>query len=152
MVKNNVLPRQVMTEDAFTNAFVVDLAIGGSTNTALHLPAIAREGGIALNLDELDTLSHNVPNICHLRPAGDHFMEDFDRAGGVPAVCRRVRTMLKDTTSVTGSALLDIAEGATVHDDDVIRPLDNPYASEGGMAVLRGNIADESVIKQSAPP
>jgi dihydroxy-acid dehydratase len=150
VVKNNILPRDVMTREAFTNAFVVDLAIGGSTNTALHLPAIAREGGIALDLDELDALSRSVPNICHLRPAGDHFMEDFDRAGGVPAVCSRVREMLKDTSCVSGMKIRDIAQEAIVKDDDVIRPLDNPYAAEGGMAVLRGNIAEESVIKQSA--
>ncbi len=150
VVKNNILPRQVMTREAFTNAFVVDLAIGGSTNTALHLPAIAKEGGMELDLVELDTLSRSVPNICHLRPAGDHFMEDLDRAGGVPAVCRRLCRMLKNTTTASGMALLDIADGATVKDTDVIRPLDKPYAKEGGMAVLRGNIADESIIKQSA--
>jgi dihydroxy-acid dehydratase len=150
VVKNNILPRNVMNQEAFTNAFIVDLAIGGSTNTALHLPAIAQEGGIALGLDELDTLSRSVPNICHLRPAGDHFMEDFDRAGGVPAVCHRLRHILRDTLSVSGKTIHDMADGATVEDDDVIRPLDNPYTSEGGMAVLRGNIADESVIKQSA--
>ncbi len=150
VVKNNILPRNVMTREAFTNAFVVDLAIGGSTNTALHLPAIAREGGIALDLDELDTLSRSVPNICHLRPAGEHFMEDFDRAGGVPAVYRQMQEMLNDTTCVSGMKIRDIVRGTVVKDDDVIRPLDNPYAAEGGMAVLRGNIADESVIKQSA--
>ncbi len=150
VVKQNIVPRDIMTKSAFTNAWMVDLAIGGSTNTALHLPAIAKEGGITLNLDELDTLSKQVPNICHLRPAGSHFMEDFDRAGGVPAVFNRLSHLLKDTPTVQEKTTLAIAKEAACNDDDVIRPLDNAYAKEGGMAVLRGNLADESVIKQSA--
>jgi dihydroxy-acid dehydratase len=150
ITKQNLCPRDVMTPEAFRNAFLVDLAIGGSTNTALHLPAIAKERGLELRLSDLDEMSRKVPNICHLRPAGPHFMEDFDRAGGVPAVLNRLREMLADSTTVTGSNTSEIAERGSCADDDVIRPLDNPYATQGGMAVLTGNLADESVIKQSA--
>ncbi|MBI4918244.1 MAG: dihydroxy-acid dehydratase [Acidobacteria bacterium] len=150
LVTQNVLPRGIMSDRAFTNAWMVDLAVGGSTNTALHLPAIAREAGIALDLRELDGLSRRVPNICHLRPSGDHFMEDFDRAGGVPAVLDRLAGMLADTPTVSGPSTLAIARGAACADDEVIRPLARPFATEGGMAVLRGNLADESVVKQAA--
>jgi len=151
-VKQNIRPRDIMTKDAFTNAWIVDLAIGGSTNTALHLPAIAKEGGIPLPLDNLDALSKTVPNICHLRPAGSHFMEDFDQAGGVPAVFSRLSHLLKDNPTVDETTVFQIANEAACDDDEVIRPLNNAFAQEGGMAVLKGNLADEAVIKQSAVP
>ncbi len=146
----DIRPRDIMTEAAFTNALAVDLAVGGSTNTTLHLPAIAAEGGIALELTELDALSKKVPNICHLRPAGPHFMEDLDRAGGVPAVLARLVDFLEDTPTLSGRTTRGIARSATCEDDDVIRPLTNPYGAEGGIAVLTGNLACESVVKQSA--
>ncbi len=151
VVKQDLKPRDIMTKEAFSNAFAMDLAIGGSTNTALHLPAIAAEGGIPLDLAELDAMSKEVPNICHLRPAGEHVMEDFDRAGGVPVVLKRLRHVLKDNPTVTGPSTLALADAAgECRDDEVIRPLDNPFEKEGGMAVLRGNIAEESIIKQAA--
>ncbi|MCP4606534.1 MAG: dihydroxy-acid dehydratase [Proteobacteria bacterium] len=150
IVNNDLKPRDVMTTDAFANAWMVDLAIGGSTNTALHLPAIAAEGDIVLSLADLDSLSRQVPNICHLRPAGSHFMEDFDRAGGVPAVLSRLKHLLNDNPTVNESTVVDIAKEAVCTDDDVIRSLDNPYDAQGGMAVLSGNLAVEAVIKQSA--
>ena len=150
LVEQNVRPRDLLTADAFANAWLVDLAIGGSTNTALHLPAIAAEGGVDVALDGLDAASREVPNICRLRPAGDHFMEDFHRAGGVPAVLHRLRHLLRDTGTVSGRSTGEIAREARCADDDVIRPLENPYADEGGMALLRGNLAAEAVVKQSA--
>jgi dihydroxy-acid dehydratase len=150
LAEQEIKPRDVMTATAFTNAFAVDLAIGGSTNTALHIPAIAHEGGLQLDLETLDRLSRKVPNICRLRPAGDYFMEDFDRAGGVPAVLKQIRSHLVDNPTVSGPSLLAAADTATVADADVIRSVETAYAAEGGMAVLRGNLAQESVIKQSA--
>ncbi len=150
LVAQDIKPRDVMTQEAFTNAWLVDLAVGGSTNTALHLPAIAAEGGMTLDLSNLDRLSREVPNICHLRPAGSHFMEDFDRAGGVPAVLSRLQAMLHENPTVSELTIAAIAKGATVEDEDVIRPLDRPYAAQGGMAVLRGNLCDEAIVKQSA--
>lgn len=143
-------PREVATAQAFVNCWMVDLAVGGSTNTALHLPAVAKECGIELDLAELDSLSRQVPNICHLRPAGPHFMEDFDRAGGVPAVLGRLKQMLCESPTVSGLSVGAIARDAECFDDDVIRPLENPYSPQGGMAVLRGNLASEAVVKQSA--
>ena len=150
LVEQDLKPRQIMSAAAFRNAWIMDLAIGGSTNTTLHLPAIAACGGIELDLEELDGLSRLIPNICHIRPAGSHFMEDFDRAGGVPAVLHRLADRLSDTATVSGPSTATIAAGGLCHDDDVIRPTDRPYSPEGGMAVLRGNLAEESIIKQSA--
>jgi dihydroxy-acid dehydratase len=150
LVMNDVRPRQIMTAAAFTNAWKVDLAVGGSTNTALHLPAIAREGGIALSLSALDGLSREIPNICHLRPAGTHDMEDLHRAGGVPAVLLKLGDKLDDTATVSGRSLRQIAADAVCRDDDVIRPIDNPYLAEGGLAVLAGNLAEEAIVKQAA--
>lgn len=150
VVTQEIRPRQVMTRDAFRNAWIMDLAVGGSTNTALHLPAVAAEAGLDLDLGELDELSRQIPNLCHIRPTGDHFMEDFDRAGGVPAVLSRLTGFLRDTITVSGPSSLEIAREGVCPDDDVIRPLDNPFGTEGGMAVLRGNLALESVVKQAA--
>jgi dihydroxy-acid dehydratase len=150
VVTEGLRPRQVVTRDALHNAWVVDLAIGGSTNTALHLPAIAREAGLELPLAELDELSRRVPTVCSLRPAGSHFMEDLDRAGGVPALLERLRSLLRDAATVSGPSTLDLAAASRVTDGTVIRTLEQPYAPEGGLAVLRGNLAEEAVIKQSA--
>jgi dihydroxy-acid dehydratase len=150
LVRMNLRPREIMGPASFTNAWIVDLAVGGSTNTALHLPAIALEGGIRLGLDELDALSRRVPNLCRLRPSGPRFMEDFDRAGGVPAVLNRLAGMLKDAPTVSGATTLQLARAASCADDEVIRPVSNPFSAEGGMAVLRGSLAAESVVKQSA--
>ena len=150
IVKQDLKPRDVMTANAFANCWAVDLAVGGSTNTALHLPAIAGEGDLTLDLEDLDRFSRELPNICHLRPAGPYFMEDFDRAGGVPAVLNRLKHVLHDNPTVSGPTIAALARDARCEDDEVIRPLERPYAAQGGLAVLRGNLAHESIVKQSA--
>lgn len=150
LVKKNIKPREIMTKNAFENAVCVDMAIGGSTNTALHIPAIAKEAGIDLPLSLFDDLARRTPNICHIRPSGPYFMEDLDKAGGISAVLHRLKEFLKDSPTVNNKSIKEIAEFAKVLDDEIIRPLDNPFYKEGGIAVLKGNIADASVIKQIA--
>ncbi|MCK4744982.1 dihydroxy-acid dehydratase [Candidatus Parcubacteria bacterium] len=150
LAKENIRPRDIITKSAFYNAVLVDMAIGGSTNTALHLPAIAKEAGISLPLSLFDDLARKTPNICHIRPSGPYFMEDLDRAGGIPAVLNRLKQYLKDSQTVNNRNIKEIAESAEVLDDEIIRPLDNPFYKEGGIAVLKGNIAEASVIKQTA--
>jgi len=150
MVAEELTPDKIMTRPAFENAVRLDMALGGSTNTALHLPAIANEAGIDLTIDDFDRISRETPNIVKLEPAGDYFMEDLDYAGGIPAVMSRVKEQLKDNPTVSGSGTLALAERGKVIDSDIIRPLDNPYFSEGGIATLKGNLApDGSVVKQS---
>ena len=150
LVKKDLKPREIMTKSAFENAVRVDMAIGGSTNTSLHLPAIAAEAGIDLPLNLFDELARVAPNICHIRPAGPYFMEDLDKAGGIPAVLNRLKEDLKDSLTVNEKSIKEIAELSEVLDDEVLRPLDNPFYKEGGIAVLKGNIANSSVIKQTA--
>ena len=128
----------------------VNMAIGGSTNTALHLPAIAGELGMHLPMDLFDSISRTTPNICHLSPSGPHHMEDLDRAGGIPAVLGRLAGKLKGAITVDGPDILDIARSSPVLDEAVIRKLSDPFFPEGGLAVLGGNLADHSVIKQIA--
>jgi len=146
-----------MTKQAFENAIRVDMAIGGSTNVALHLPAIAKEGGIKLTLDTFDEISKKTPNICHLRPAGVHDMEDLHNAGGISAVLNRLKKFIKKSPTVNGNVgdrhacpknVVDTH--ARPRNNDVIRPLNRPYYKEGGIAVLKGNLATSSVIKQTA--
>ncbi|MGA1845852.1 dihydroxy-acid dehydratase [Deferribacter abyssi] len=151
LVRNNIRPKDILNEKAFRNAVIVDLALGGSTNTTLHLPAIAHEAGVKLDLMLFDDLSKRVPHITNLRPGGEFFMEDLDYAGGIPAVLKRLETLIEDNLTVSGKAVKEIARSAIVFDEDVIRPIDNPYHKEGGIAVLKGNIApDGCVVKQSA--
>ena len=151
LVKENVKPLDIMNEKAFRNAIKADLALGGSTNTTLHLPAIAYEAGINLNLDSFDVLSKETPHITSLLPGGKYFMEDFEFAGGIPAVMKSLESHLEDNITVSGMTVKEICKAAENYDEDIIRPLDNPYHKEGGIAVLRGNIAPGgSVIKQSA--
>ncbi|KAA0257999.1 dihydroxy-acid dehydratase [Deferribacter autotrophicus] len=151
LVRNNIRPRDIMNEKAFRNAVIVDLALGGSTNTTLHLPAIAHEAGVKLNLELFDELSKKVPHISNLRPGGEFFMEDLDYAGGIPAVLKRLEMLVEDNLTVSGKTVKEIAKSAIVFNEDVIRPIDNPYHKEGGIAVLKGNIApDGCVVKQSA--
>ena len=151
LVKENIKPLDIMNEKAFRNAIKADLALGGSTNTTLHLPAIAYEAGINLNLDSFDALSKETPHITSLLPGGKYFMEDFEFAGGIPAVMKSLESHLEDNITVSGMTVKEICKGAENYDEDIIRPLDNPYHKEGGIAVLRGNIAPGgSVIKQSA--
>ncbi|GAB4388089.1 MAG: dihydroxy-acid dehydratase [Thermodesulfovibrionales bacterium] len=151
LVLKGVTPRKIMTADAFENAIMVDLALGGSTNTALHIPAIAHEAGIELALEAFDELSRKTPHICNMLPGGEHYLEDLDMAGGIPAVMHRLKARLKNTGTVSGRKVLDIAGDAAVTDEEVIRPLGRPYHKEGGIAVLRGNLAPQgAVVKQTA--
>lgn len=151
LVKENIKPLDIMNEKAFRNAIKADLALGGSTNTTLHLPAIAYEAGINLNLDSFDALSKETPHITSLLPGGKYFMEDFEFAGGIPAVMKSLESHLEDNITVSGMTVKEICKAAENYDEDIIRSLDNPYHKEGGIAVLRGNIAPGgSVIKQSA--
>jgi dihydroxy-acid dehydratase len=150
LVKADQKPREIMTKNAFENAIRVDMAMGGSTNTVLHIPAIAREAGVDIEIELFDTISRETPNLCKIIPAGPHEMADIDRAGGIPGVLNRLQAMLKDSPTVNGKSIKEIAAEGKVLDDAVIRTLDNPYFAEGGIAVLRGNIAHSSVIKQTA--
>ncbi|KXG77993.1 Dihydroxy-acid dehydratase [Fervidicola ferrireducens] len=154
MVKKNVKPRDILTLQAFENAIAVDMAIGGSSNTVLHLMAIAHAAGVQLQLDAFDRISRKVPNLCKLSPAGEHHLEDLDKAGGIPAVLNRLLELgVLNTECITVSerTIGEIASSAKVLDSNVIRPLENPYLPEGGIAVLYGNLAPEgAVVKQSA--
>ena len=150
LVRGGIKPRDIMTRDAFENAIRVDMAMGGSTNTVLHIPAIAREAGVNIEVDVFDKISREVPNLCSIIPAGTHEMADIDRAGGVPAVLNRLRDMMKDSPTVSGKSIRQIAEEGRALDDDTIRTLDNAHHSEGGIAVLKGNIGNSGIIKQTA--
>jgi len=156
LVRKNITPKKIMTPSAFENAITVDMAIGGSTNTMLHLPAIANELGITLPLDVFDGISRNVPHITNLRPGGNHSMFDLDRAGGIPVVMQRIKDYLNlECLTVTGKTLIENIENAVVLNSiiskEVIRTADKPYHKEGGIAVLYGSLSpDGSVVKQSA--
>jgi dihydroxy-acid dehydratase len=151
LVKEGMTPRSMVTRGSFINAITVDMAIGGSTNTALHIPAVASEFGIDIDLKVFDEVSRTVPHLTSLRPGGPYHIADLDRAGGVPAVLKRLRSMLTDQMTVNGNGIYDIADHATIDDPEVLRPLDRPFHKEGGIAVLYGNLAPEgSVVKQSA--
>ncbi|QNL44017.1 dihydroxy-acid dehydratase [Oscillibacter hominis] len=154
LLRQNLRPRDIMTEAAFHNAETLDMALGCSTNSMLHLPAIAHECGIELDLEYANDISRRTPNLCHLAPAGDTFMEDLDRAGGVWAVMAELNKKgLLDTSvmTVTGKTLAENLEGVENLDPELIRPIDNPYSSYGGIAVLKGSLAPEGcVVKQSA--
>ena len=152
--RKNIRPRDIMTAAAFHNAETVDMALGCSTNTMLHLPAIAHEAGVELDLDMSNEISAKTPNLCHLAPAGDTYMEDLDQAGGVWAVMKELtKKGLLDTSvmTVTGKTLEENLVGVENLDEKLIRPIDNPYSENGGIAVLKGNLAlDGCVVKQSA--
>ncbi len=150
LVKEGIRPRDIMTTPAFENAIKVDMAMGGSTNTVLHIPAVAREAGIDLEVDLFDRISREIPHLCSIIPAGPYEMADVDRAGGVPGVLHRLREKIEDSPTVTGPSLKLVAEQGAVMDEEVIRPLERPYHLEGGIAVLRGNIANSGIIKQTA--
>ncbi|MCM8766049.1 MAG: dihydroxy-acid dehydratase [Candidatus Omnitrophica bacterium] len=151
LVKKNILPRKIMNLSAFKNAITIDMALGGSTNTVLHLMAIAHEAGVKLNLDLFDEISRKTPNITSLEPAGEYFMEDLEYAGGIPAVFKRLKDFLEDNLTVSGERIKEIAEEGEIFDEEVIRPLERAYRAEGGIAILRGNLAPQgAVVKQSA--
>lgn len=150
LVKENVNPRQIMTPEAFENAIRVDMAMGGSTNTVLHIPAVAKEAGLDIDVNLFDQISRETPNLCSIIPAGLNEMADIDNAGGIPAVLNRLRDMIKDSKTINGRSITDIAEKAKINDPEMIRDLNNPFHKEGGIAVLKGNIASSCVIKQTA--
>jgi len=151
LVRNNVTSRDILNDKAFRNAVTMDLALGGSTNTCLHLPAIAYEARVDFSLDLFDELSKKTPHITNIRPGGEFFMEDVEFAGGIPAFQKRLIDRLEDNPTVCGFSVKQIAEKAMIMDEEVVRPLDKPFHEEGGIAVLRGNLApDGCVIKQAA--
>ena len=150
LVKEDVKPRDILTRNAFENAIRVDMAMGGSTNTVLHIPAIGKEANIDIQVDLFDKISQETPNLCSIIPAGNHEMADIDKAGGIPAVLKRLIDMIKDSPTVNGTAIEQIAKDGEVLDDDVIRSMNSAYRSEGGIAVLKGNIANSAIIKQTA--
>jgi dihydroxy-acid dehydratase len=150
LVRNQVKPRQILTREAFENAIRVDLALGGSSNTVLHLLAIAREAGVDLPLETFDILSRETPQIASMNPAGEHFMEDLDVAGGVLGVLKQLGDRVKDSQTVMGLSTLQLVSGIDKVDESVIRPVDKPVKKEGGIAVLFGNLAPKgAVVKQS---
>ena len=154
LLKKNIRPRDIMTKEALMNALTVDMALGCSTNSMLHLPAIAHECGVELNLDIANEISAVTPNLCHLAPAGRTYMEDLNEAGGVYAVMNELtkKNLLNtDCMTVTGKTIGENIEGCVNLDHDIIRPIENPYSETGGIAVLKGNLAPEgSVVKRSA--
>ena len=154
LIEKDIKPGDIMTPQAFHNAETVDMALGCSTNTMLHLPAIAHEAGIEISFDMSNEISAKTPNLCHLAPAGDTFMEDLDRAGGVYAVMKELtKKNLLDTSvmTVTGKTMEENLQGVSNKDTEIIRPVENPYSQSGGIAVLKGNLApDGCVVKQSA--
>ncbi|MDD5668868.1 MAG: dihydroxy-acid dehydratase [Candidatus Omnitrophica bacterium] len=151
LVRKNITPRSIITAESLENAITVDMALGGSSNTVLHLVAVAREAGIVLDLKTFDRLSKKVFHITNIEPAGDHYMEDVEFAGGIPAVLKRLKEKLNNTITVSGKKTFEIADSAEIADESVIRPFDQAYHQEGGIAVLYGNLApDGSVVKQSA--
>ncbi len=154
LVNKNIKPRDIMTPAAFENADTVDMALGCSTNTMLHLPAIAHETGMELSLDMSNEISERTPNLCHLAPAGDTFMEDLDRAGGVYAVMKELtkKDLLNlDVMTVTGKTMRENLANVQNLNPEIIRPIENPFSQSGGIAVLKGNLApDGSVVKKSA--
>ncbi|MBR0172606.1 MAG: dihydroxy-acid dehydratase [Lachnospiraceae bacterium] len=154
LVERDIRPRDIMTEDAFMNAMAVDMALGCSTNTMLHLPAIAHEAGIRIDMNVANDVSGKTPNLCHLAPAGPTYMEDLEEAGGVYAVMKELtkKGLLKtDLMTCTGKTVAENLEGVVNRNEEVIRPIGNPYMEKGGIAVLRGNLApDTGVVKAAA--
>lgn len=154
MLKRNIRPRDIMTKEAFMNALTMDMALGCSTNSMLHLPAIAHEAGVELNVDIANEISARTPNLCHLAPAGHTYIEDLNEAGGIYAVMNEIskKGLLNlDCMTVTGKTVGENIKDCVNKDPDVIRPIDNPYSQTGGIAILKGNLApDSGVVKRSA--
>ena len=154
MLRRDIRPRDILTPDAFENAITVDMAMAGSTNTVLHLPAIAHEAGIELNLDMFDAISERTPNLCKLSPSGHHHMEDLGLAGGIPALINELTKLdliHKDCMTVTGKTVGENIENHPVLNYDVIKHVEAPYRNRGGLAILRGNLAPlGAVVKESA--
>jgi len=154
LVEKDIKPRDIATLQAFKNAIAVDMALGCSTNTVLHIPAIAHEAGIDLNLDLFNDISRRTPNLCHLSPAGHHHLEDLDEAGGIQGVMKEISTLGVidlECPTVTGKTVEGNIKTASVKDREVIRSVKDPYSREGGIVILKGNLApDGAVVKQSA--
>lgn len=154
LLEKNIRPRDILTEKAFMNALTVDMALGCSTNTMLHLPAIAHEAGVELNLDIANELSAKTPNLCHLAPAGHTYMEDLNEAGGIYAVMNELNKkglLYTDLITATGKTVGENIAGCVNRNPEIIRPIDNPYSTTGGIAVLKGNLAPNgAVVKRSA--
>ena len=154
MYRKNIRPRDIMTADAFENALTADMALGCSTNSMLHLPAIANECGIKIDLDMVNKISARTPNLCHLAPAGHAYMEDLNEAGGIYAVLNELtkkNLLHTDVMTVTGKTMAENIKGCINKNTDIIRPIDQPYSETGGIAVLKGNLApDRCVVKRSA--
>ena len=151
MVINGITPSKIITKESLENAIVVDMALGGSSNTVLHLMAIAHEAGIKLELKDFDRISKNTPHITNLEPAGAHFMEDLEYAGGIPAVLKRLKGKLNNVMTLSGKKTFEIADKAEIYNEEVLRPFSRAYHKQGGIAVLSGNLAPAgAVVKQSA--
>ncbi|MBQ8783012.1 MAG: dihydroxy-acid dehydratase [Clostridia bacterium] len=154
LIKNDIKPRDIMTEDAFLNALTIDMALGCSTNSMLHIPAIAHECGIKLDLSVANAISDKTPNLCHLAPAGNHYIEQLNEAGGISAVMHEIDKLglLKtDLITATGKTVKENIDGCEIKDTNIIRTVEDPYSKTGGIAVLKGNLAPEgSVVKRSA--
>jgi len=151
LVRRNILPRTICRKEAFSNAIKVDMALGGSTNTVLHVIAIAKEFGIDISAEMFDEISKKTPHISNILPGGEHFMEDLDSAGGIPAIMKRMKNQLDDIMTCSSKTISQIANEAQILDENVIRDYKNAYHKEGGIAVLKGNLAPEgAVVKQTA--
>jgi len=154
LVKKNLIPSNILTEKAFENAVTVDMAFGGSTNTSLHLPAIAKEAGIKLSLQTFNKISGRTPHLCNMSPGGPHHIQALHQAGGIPALMKELSRgglIHQDLRTVTGKSIRDNLKGKKILNPEVIRPMEKPYHPTGGLAVLFGNLAPEgAVVKQSA--
>ena len=154
LLKQDIRPRDIMTKEAFLNALTVDMALGCSTNSMLHLPAIAHEAGVELNPEMANAISEKTPNLCHLAPAGYHYIEELNEAGGVYAVMNelnKLNLLHTECMTVTGKTVGENIANCVNRNPEVIRPLDNPYSQTGGIAILKGNLApDSGVVKRSA--
>ena len=151
LVRRNILPRTLCRKEAFINAIKVDMALGGSTNTVLHIMAVAKEFGVDIPIETFDEISKHTPHIANILPGGEHFMEDLDSAGGIPAIMKRMKNQLDDIVTCSSKMISQIANDAQILDENVIRDYKNAYHKEGGIAVLKGNLAPEgAVVKQTA--
>ena len=150
LVKKQVRPRDIITKKSLRNAIRMDMALGGSTNTVLHLMAIATEAEVPLSLEDFSRLAEEVPHICYMQPSGPHSMQTLHRAGGIPAVLKRLEKYLDNTPTVSGRKILEIAKSAVVRDDDVIRPVNRPISAAGGLRVLSGSLAPDGAVVKSA--
>lgn len=151
LINKDITPRKIMNQKAFENAVMIDLALGGSTNTVLHIPAIANDAGIRLPIEIFDRLSRKTPHITDMLPGGKNYLEDLDYAGGIPGVMKRLRQQLNNNITVTGKTIHAIADSSEIYNEDVIRPLNKAHHKEGGIAILKGNLAPNgAVVKQSA--